>query len=296
MRRLHQILIIIGLTLLAACAPIQTKESELFAIASGLPNRPAGTPDVALFVVSGRCALPCNDAPDANWNYLEPRGTVAQLASDFSDLGLSVQTRAYSAHPLAEHRSRLSGQTELGFEQLLRDVDAQVAASVRGYANPTRIVLVGHSHGVNWTHNLAKLRPAVPITLSIDFDGVCFLWESENRALLRGLYAQSDRSFWPRDISRSCASERTLRGRVDVKDLVFSNVRHNLEIQSKRPAGDAPNFPFDLIRNVRADGSYAGIETFVSAAENHSNVTRPGSAALAWVRERVQGLWRAGQL
>lgn len=284
------------MVVLAACAPAQTSVADLFSPLAELPSRPAGTPDVALFVMSGRCALPCNDAPDANWNYLEPRGTVAQLTSDFTDLGLSVQTRAYSAHPLAEHRSRLSGRTELGFTQLLRDLDGQVAASVRGYANPTRIVLVGHSHGVNWTHNLAKLRPGVPITLSIDFDGVCFLWESENRALLKQLYAQNDRNTWPSDISRSCASERTLRGRVDVKDLVFANVRHNLEVQSKRPSEGAPNFPFDLIRNVRADGSYVGIETFVSTTENHSNVTKPGSAALAWVRERVTALWRAGQL
>ncbi|MBB6097434.1 hypothetical protein HNR42_000851 [Deinobacterium chartae] len=298
---------LLGALFLAACAssPVAAPEAgKLEGLA--LTPRPLGSPDVVVLAVSGRCGVPCSEAPEANENYLEPRGTVAALADTYRAMGLNVQTYAYSAH-LTTHYSSKSGRTEQGFLQMEARLKQVVADWVTGRSNPARIVLLGHSHGTNWTHNLVRAHPAVRFDTVIDLDGICYLWEDDNSSYFARYYAQIGYNPWPTDLARSCDVETIAGDRYSAKDVAYPNVRINLEVQSKRifswmsrqniaprgevlvPQGDS-NFAYDYTDNLRLDGSRTGIYTFVSRSESHSRVSEPDSAALNWVRERVRAL------
>lgn len=260
-----------------------------------LTPRPPGTPDVVIFAVSGRCRFPCLEAPNGNWDYLGPRGAVNEVAEAFRDLGFRVETHAYSAHLLATHRSPISGKDEAGFVQLDEDFRRVRDELVAGRTNPTRIVLLAHSHGTNWTHQLARLHPSTPIDLMIDLDGICALWESDNRRTFRRFYEERGGSPWPLDVSRACDVTFIGRRAYRPKDLVYPNVRYDLEVQSRRVGGatvdsPGPNLLFDSTVNIRPDGTRDGIETLVARVEDHGEITYAGSEALRWVASRIRAL------
>lgn len=288
----------LALCALSACGTTGTPSAASPALAAqaALTPRPAGSPDVAIFVVSGRCGAQCDDAPNDNWNYLEPQGTVAAFGRMFGGLGKSVRTYAYSAH-LRTHHSGLSGKQEAGFLDMEAQLRYALANWVRGRKNPTRLVLVGHSHGTNWTHNLARVYPDVTFDYLIDLDGICLAWEDDHRPFIQAYYAERGGNPWPEDISRSCG-QVSAGGltKYDYKDVALRNVRHNLEIQSQR-AVDQPtsldgsaNLLFDTVDNVRPDGSRAGVHTFLSYDEGHNEVQLPGSEAMTWLGGKVQEL------
>ncbi|BDP40523.1 hypothetical protein DAETH_04920 [Deinococcus aetherius] len=293
-------LLVSALTLcaLSACGTVPTPQAAGPAVSAqaALTPRPQGSPDVAIFVVSGRCGATCDDAPNDNWNYLEPQGTVAALGKMFAGLGRSVKTYAYSAH-LRTHFSNLSGKQEAGFLDMEAQLRSVLANWVQGRKNPTRLVLVGHSHGTNWTHNLARVYQGVTFDYLIDLDGICLAWEDDHRPFIQAYYAERGGNPWPEDISKSCAQvDAGGLTRYDHKDVALRNVRYNLEIQSQR-AVDQPastdgstNLLFDTVNNVRPDGSRAGISTFLSYDEGHNEIQLPGSEAMSWLGGKVQEL------
>ncbi|ADV67750.1 hypothetical protein [Deinococcus maricopensis] len=290
--------------LLTACAPATTAWPTLSPYSGALTDRPADAPDVLLLSVSGRCAGLCPTAPGDNWDYLTPRGTVGAVADALRAEGLSVQAEGFSAH-LTAHTSSLSGREERGFLQL---EDALVRAHetlMRGRRHPTRVVLLAHSHGTVWTHQLTRLHPEVTFDAVIDLDSVCDLWERDNAAAVRAFVRGPGTGRWPFDPSNPCGSVLVGPARLDVKDVVFPNVHANLEVQSQRLVGRSTepavgpfgaNFPFDLVRNVRFDGTRTGIQTYRSGTENHSRVTYPGGPSMTWVVSRVRELARAWAL
>lgn len=294
---------LLAAVLLTACAPVHL---TLGVVPPSPPGpqapRPDGTPDVIILGVSGHCHIPCD--PADNWDYLTPRGTLEAVAEALRAEGLTVQTEGFSSH-LTTHRSKLSGREERGFLQLEELLLRAHAEFVWGRLNPTRIVLVAHSHGVVWTHQLARLHPEITVDTMIDLDGFCDVWERDNAAMVRQYMQGAGANRWRLDPSDPCGSVRVGPARLDVKDVVFPNVRVNLEVQSQRLGGRTSepgagpfgaNFPFDLVRNVRTDGSRAGIHTLYVRDENHSWVTVPGGPSMTWVTSKLRDVARGWAL
>ncbi len=250
-------------------------------------------PDVVLFAVSGRCGVPCNGAPDDNYDYLTQRGTTTAVAQAFQNLGKSVLVVPYSSH-LYNHYSSISGKYEYGFLQLEADFDW-----VRRNWPNTRRVLLGHSHGTNWTHDLLRAHPEWTVDYLIDLDGICALWESDNKPYFDDFYARYGNP-WPVDLSKSCDVEPIKKhwwrtSYYSAKDVAYPGATYNLEVQSARlAAADVrsegnTSLVFDYTDNIRLNAGFADVWTYV-ANENHSGITYPGSSALDWIGARIAAL------
>ncbi|ADV67927.1 hypothetical protein [Deinococcus maricopensis] len=279
---------------LAACAPVNLTPGAAPTYAGPLTPRPPGTPDVLILGVSGHCSVPCD--PAGNWDYLTPRGTLAALADTLRAQGLQVETRGYSAR-LVDHSSPYAPSVQRGFLSLERDLLDANRDLVWGRRNPTRIVLVAHSHGSTWTHQLTRLHPEVPVRLMIDLDSICLAWQTDNMNDFRTLSADA-RAAWSTDPAFGCSYARLGNRTYRVKDLVWPNVRYNLEVQSKRlphapdgsPHARAVNVLFESTPNVRTDGTHSGLRTYVSPIDDHSAVAYPNSDAGRWLAAQLPTL------
>lgn len=250
-------------------------------------------PDVVLFAVSGRCGVPCDGAPDDNYDYLTARGTAQAVAQAFRNLGKSVLVVPYSSH-LYNHTSRIGGAYEYGFLQLEADFDW-----VRRNWPGSRRVLLGHSHGTNWTHNLLRAHPDWTVDYLIDLDGICALCEGDNQPYFDDFYARYGNP-WPVDLAKSCDVEPIEKywwwtSHYSAKDVAYPGATYNLEVQSARllaaevqPEGNT-SLVFDYTDNIRLDAGYANIWTYV-ASEDHSGITYPGSSALGWITSKIAAL------
>ena len=295
MKRLAGYVLLVGLLVLAGCSRpagsgLGYGPEPRVAQQSGLA---LAVPDVVLFAVSGRCGFPCDGAPDDNYDYLSERGTDQAVAQAFRNQGKSVLVLDYSSH-LFNHYSSESGAYEYGFLQLEADFDW-----VRRNWPGTRRVLLGHSHGTNWTHNLLRAHPGWTVDYLIDLDGICVFWEGDNEDDFDAFYAAYGNP-WPVDLSESCDVEPIEKywwwtSYYSAKDVAYPGATYNLEVQSARflasdvqPEGNT-SFVFDYTDNIRLDASYTGIWTFV-ADEDHNGITYPGSSALDWVTARIAAL------
>ncbi|MFB9993949.1 hypothetical protein ACFFLM_18500 [Deinococcus oregonensis] len=285
---------------LAACAPITVQPARTAAL-----NLAGPAPDVVLLSVSGHCGPPCL-APRDNWDYLSSRGTVDAVADAIASAGLTVQVAGYASDAAAQFESLQVQGAQRGFGALLADFEGLKNGWMKG-PNPPRLVLLGHSQGVAWLHYLTRLSPETPFALQIDLDGICTAWRADHSVGIRSLPAPPDglpTALSACDNLNIPGGSLLTRGSLSLKDLVWPNVAVNLEVQSKRlPArtngsGLLVNYLFDLSRNARLDGSAAGIQTYMSAREDHSAVSYPGSDAVRWVLTQTsltaQG-WKAQQ-
>ncbi len=241
-------------------------------------------PDVVLFAVSGRCGLRCN-APDANREYLIETGATEQIAGAFHRLGLSTYVLAYRAHLFnAQDRTR-DGKTQYGFLQLEADFDW-----VRRNWPGARRVLLGHSHGVNWSHNLLRLHPGWTVDYLIDLDGICLQWEEDNTRYFEEYYAWRGGNPWRLDPSKSCNAEPVPSDHgpllLDVKDVAYPGARSDLEVRT------AQGPVRDRIPNRRPDGSTRGLFALVTN-ESHAATAVAGTKALGWVARTVLHLEEA---
>ncbi|ANE44799.1 hypothetical protein SU48_05745 [Deinococcus puniceus] len=275
---------------LTGCVPIAVQSGRSEAL-----NLAGPAPDVVLLSVSGRCGPPCV-APRDNWDYLTSRGTVDAVADELGAAGLSVQVAGYASNAAAQFESLQARTPQRGFGALLADFERLKNGWMKA-PHPPRLVLLGHSQGVAWLHYLTRLHSEVPVALQIDLDGICTAWRADHAAGVRGLPAPQ--GGLPSALS-ACDSLSVpgapllTRGSLSLKDVVWPNVAANLEVQSKRlPArtngsGLLINYLFDPARNARLDGGAAGIQTYVSAREDHSAVSYPGSDAVKWVRGQIR--------
>lgn len=275
--------------LLSACAPLVWRPGKSPAL-----DLNAAPPDVVLLSVSGRCGPPCA-APRDDWDSLTPRGTVDAVAGAIADAGLKVQVAGYASNANETFFSKQVLAFQPGFGSLVRDLNRMRSTWLAG-PNPPRLVLLGHSQGVIWTHYLTRIYPDVPFSLLIDLDGSCTFWGADRATdqLLVPLNYPAPGLPKP---AQACENLTTPAGTLRGKDVVWPNVERNLEVQSKRlpartsSAGGLPvNYLFDLTRNARPDGSRIGIETFISVREDHSAVSHPNSDALRWVSEHAAQL------
>ena len=271
-----------------------------------LTPRPVDSPDVVLFSFSGRCSAPCN-APQDNWNYLaapavagQPYwGTVAQIQAAFQGLGKTVQSYGYSSH-LSTHTSvalenYLRPSSEEGFLQLEVKLKQVYTDWIRGRSNPTQLVLVGHSHGVNWTHQLARAYPNISFAYLVDFDGISSSWEADHKPFIESYYAQQGANPWPIALEKA-ARVIPVQGSNDLfdsKDVVPNNVKYNLELRSWTNPASCGFFSFvlsDTITNRRLDNTQTGIHRLDSSSECHSQIAFGTGQGVAWVKTKIAEL------
>ncbi|MEE8104078.1 MAG: hypothetical protein V3T86_00935 [Planctomycetota bacterium] len=250
--------------------------------------RPNGAPDVVIFSVSGHegavSAFACTSGD--NFPYLgEPGSARAVIEQTFLDLGYTLYTIDFSDR-LGAHDTNNNGAVDagdhLGFDQLLFEMQFVFDNYIDGIANPTRIVLVGHSHGANWMHLATAAVSHIPVDHMISLDAICFLWECELSTEVAD-WLQTAALNPLVDISEPCDSV-TVQGKSslqDVKDVVFDHVRYNIEIHS------SDFFTSDCCSNTRLDGTTTDIVTWQSP-ESHSAVDAANSSAMTWVVEQIR--------
>lgn len=271
------------LLLVTACTPTIVLNPTRTA-----PLQLAGdAPDVVILSVSGRCTMPCG-GPRDNWAYLGSRGTVDRVAREFESAGLTVQAGSYASNPLDRFTSSQINAEQRGYAALLADLD-----TLRGrWAGPDapRLVLLGHSQGAVWLHQLTRDRADVPFDVQIDLDSICLGWKSDFGPLIR----PAD----PFSPLNACDPMIVAGKNVNAKDVVWPNVARGIEVQSKRlprrgaANGFAVNYLFEVEGNVRLDGSTRGLTRFVSPREDHSAITYANSDAMAWVAAQLRDLTR----
>lgn len=139
--------------------------------------RPGDSPDVVVLGFAGRCGPPGCGAPFGNKAYLSEEDQPLQTIGDaFYDLGYSVRGYSFAAIVSQQYRKTNSaGYYEA--QQLLNEVRD---TWVTGFDNPTRLVLLAHSHGKVWASLLAMENPQLTFDYFLYLDGVCNSWERDN--------------------------------------------------------------------------------------------------------------------
>ncbi len=264
-----------------------------------VPARPTGSPDYYVLGISGKCLTTqggivlldnCGDLSKAdihaqstvnNYNYLVLRGTIPGIADTIAKKGYRAVYAGYAASlPDRKNLSSGSEQTSSGFMTMERQIIDIYNNSIKGVSNPAKIVLIGHSHGVVWSHLFTMLHPEVPIEIQIDFDGVCLYWVSDNQGDF-ATYGYNTNI----DFSKICNGPAALFGgsRNDLQNRVFDNVKYNVEIQSFDPALR------DSVVNIRENGETSTV--FSSKfLELHSGVTQTSSDGFHFAVQEVDVL------
>ncbi|MHC5043546.1 MAG: hypothetical protein ACYTGI_14360 [Planctomycetota bacterium] len=259
--------------------------------------RPQGSPDVVLITVSGHVgvlsATNCTSAD--NRSYLGDAGEAAEaIATTLGNLGFSGLIGNYAdifAGVDADNDGITDDPEARGFLELLVLLQNLYDNWISGFDNPTSIIIVAHGHGAVWAHMAISVMSHVPIELLVTLDGICDLWECEHQAEVAAWLAANGDPY-PWDISRPCGLW-PVNGQpndFDTSDVVFSNVRYALEVQSN------DNETRDEIDNYRLDGTRTNIATFFSANEDHHDVRLVGSDALTWVDQRIRTIVLTGDL
>ena len=271
----HVVPAILGLTLVACGG----SGSE-----AGPPQqtlRPGAAPDFVIFSVSGHCGLACNPSVDNDAYLADPQDAVEAVTQTLTGLGFTSQESNYSDRFESLDRDGDGTDDELGFLQLIEDLQFVYDNWIDGRSNPTRIVVVAHSHGATWAHIAVSVVDQIPIEYLVSLDGICFFWETEHQSTIRSWF-QANGNPYPWDISAPCDiwSVPGQASAFNTKDVAFDNVVINLEVQSN------DLFTSDCCDNSRLDGSRTGIETF-AASESHGAVHGSGSASMSWVQNRI---------
>jgi pimeloyl-ACP methyl ester carboxylesterase len=240
---------------------------------SCLPPEPEEAPDVVLLTVSGRnldvldffCPPECNEA------YLGNVGDAGEaIYTELTAGGLTVDTEHY----IAAWES-YANPDRLGCRQLIEDlrwIDENWPTA--------RIVLVGHSHGCVWAHNVVAALPAIQIEVLVSIDGVSLYWETDHADSINDWYTSVGGNPFAHDLSDVTDRWVTAAGDRDTKDVAFDQVSFNIEIQS----GDT--LISDSVDNVRIDGSFTDIARF-AANDSHSEVHQPNTASMNFILDQL---------
>ena len=290
MRSPTAFLFLTGLVL-TGCTPLQQNPAR-----NATLNLEGPAPDVVVIAMSGRCTQPCR-APRDNYDYLTSRGTLDAVADVISEAGFTVQVAGYADNAAETFQPLKVAQSQRGYKALVNDF-ATMRRQWLSSARPPRVVLLGHSHGSTWLHQLVRNNQDVAFSLQIDLDSNCASWVLDHGAGLREVRADLPGQF-PAIGACNGISVGNPPRRAIGKDIVWPNVAQNFEVQSKRlPARTSAsggfwlNYTFEIAPNTRVDGSSMGIDRFISAREDHSAIAYPNSDAMKWVLRRTRDLAR----
>jgi hypothetical protein len=203
----------------------------------------AATPDIVLITFSGRSGFPalgeCGPGtcpPRDNSTYLSDpeRRTVQTLQATFEENGLSVSTFNASSF-IERHHSYLSNRDEPGYVEAEAFLLDAYRRFIKDRDDPARILLLGHSHGAVWASLLAWNHAEIPIEYLVSLDSVCTGWAADHAAYVRQHYRWDSRRY-PSPLEATLDPCRlTFEGLYEpraVSDVISSNVRYNLEVQS----------------------------------------------------------------
>jgi hypothetical protein len=247
--------------------------------------RPEGSPDVVVLSVSGRCVGGLCFSPEENAPYLGEAGDAAEaIAASFQDAGYSVDWMDFISSLYSYDDDEDGAADRFGFLDLTEILTQINEAWIQGFDNPTRIVLVAHSHGCVWAHIATSVLPDVPVAYLISLDGDCFLWESDYPPDITTYFNTYGNPFsW--DFRDPCDhwSIPGVPDLVDTEDAVWPNVETNLEVRSVGLVSD-----YQI--NYRGDGTRSGIFTHDSPVDNHTAVHSPLGESMPWVLDMLQQL------
>ncbi|MEC9071770.1 MAG: hypothetical protein VX938_05290, partial [Myxococcota bacterium] len=257
--------------------------------------RPEEAPDVLLLGVSGHMKAASDLFEDANPEYLAASGTLNAVADVYSGQGLTVHSLPYADRFYDEVLD--NGEPgAYGFLSLLDDLEFAYCNWIvhcdedgipLGYIdNPTRVVVVAHSHGCVWAHTALWVADWAPVEALISLDAVSMGWEGkvggfgDNWASVILDYTEETNHEWPFAIwdPTDSWSVPGLNKLQDVEDLVPANVGVNIEVRS----GGVVDFGDGEV-NHRGNGSQFQIYEQKFPKEKHSKVDEVDSDALSWV-------------
>ena len=274
-----------------------------------LTLRPEGTPDIYIFSFSGHKPRPgdnieylCYDGDFAT--FLD--GGVQHMSEELGDSlnGLhknadwKIEKSCY-ADALYDVGDRRDSQ---GFMSALEEWNTVYENYVKGYQNPTRIVVIGHSHGTVWARNLLMMSwlsddvAYMDVDYLIDLDGVALGWEEPFGAVgdhhhdevreefISGEYHYNDSlpmgNWWDGWSPWNVFEQYEIASRegiepLSIKDIVPPNAINNIEVIAEIPVGVN-----DQQINYRYDGSRENIETKVYFVHNHIDIRQWGKSPL----------------
>lgn len=259
-------------------------------------SRPEDSPDVVVIAFSGHCGLVCHTRN--TWSYLdsasEATGGVAVLdsvAGAYANLGAEVETFSASSFVTA-HYSLISEELEPGYLQAQAYLDEVKRDGIDGFSDPTRVVLLAHSHGTVWASLLALNNLDVTFDAFISLDAICWQWWGRHKGFISEEYLGSPWALpFPLDQGDPCGSfEVPGMGRMDINDVVSANVIFGLEVRTNsRLFSLDPNFLADDEPNVRINGTTTNIWG-IEARETHSDLGRYYNTSIAWVGSMITAL------
>ncbi|NLG09776.1 MAG: hypothetical protein GX560_11075 [Deinococcales bacterium] len=318
-RRLAWLTLVVLLAAIVACAPRALPDDRLAQAGAarstaaagplGVPAppspalppeavRPAGTPDLVIIAFSGHCGLVCNTRD--TWSYLdsasESTGGVAVLhgiEKAYEALGFeNIETFSASSFVTA-HYSEISGEVEPGYLQAQAYLDEVKRELIDGYVNPTRVVLVGHSHGTVWASLLAMNNIDVTFDAFVSLDAICWMWWAKHRQFIVETFVNGPWTIpFPLDQGDPCGTLAVpgQSRRANINDVVPANVIFGLEVRTSfRLVSFDPNVLADDDVNVRINGTDRNLWGVV-ARESHSNLGRYYNQSIGWVASMIQAL------
>ena len=221
---------------------------------AGLPDN-AG-PQVALLVSNGHSPL----APDYMGVTLAP-----QLTNTLIGAGYTVETTTFTddATSYAAFVAKLSA---------IRDT------WINGVKDPTRVVIVGHSHGVVRSHAAIRAVQDCPVELLVDLDGSSIGWSVLTHGAENTQIGGAPEGAYNLGVQILCPAHPTITsagGNHDLEDVVFPNVVKGYEVRSGELILDPANLPqlvpYDERWNARTDGTTTDL-TCVYSGLGHSEV------------------------
>ncbi|GEM49769.1 hypothetical protein DC3_54040 [Deinococcus cellulosilyticus NBRC 106333 = KACC 11606] len=309
---------LLTLTLMTACGQTTPPTSPTPNPGPEKKYRPSTSPDVYLFGISGKCfkqndnilpftclnLLPAQmESQDAivekqntknNWDYLsavlpnQTESTLQNLADTIAAQGYTVGYDGVAGSwPDRANTSSGSYAEYYGVKTLLKALTIIYNQDIKGVENPSKVVLVSHSHGVVWSHVIQWALPQLPIEVAVDFDGVCRYWGTDNAADITG-----DGNPYQIPVSSLCGEQITGGGTAnDIQNVVFDNVKWNLEIQADNTpvCGGLATLAgvYDGHDNWRYSGGTSGLYA-LRPCDNHMTVIHPNRSGMKFVRDTLK--------
>ena len=260
--------------------------------------RPEDAPDALVVGFAGRCGLEivlvgCA-APDDNEGYLDDDDaqSVQAIAETLEDLGYSVSWLNGRAHLESKADSDSLG---MGYKDIADFMEFAKTSWISDFDNPTRLVLVGHSHGAVWASLLAWNFPELTFDYAVYLDGICRLWWDDQKPyFVREFDRAGERRPFPLDENRVLGPCKALRvpGRLrqDIEDVTPDNVVIGLEVQA------GTFVPRDLEPNRRQSGDTSDLYTIVSKDPHFGSraVYVRGRESMNWVTQSIATLGLSG--
>lgn len=254
--------------------------------------RPEGSPDVVVIGFAGHCGPFCNVRD--TWSYLN----AAENETGYIETAQAVidvlERQEYSVEYfdvssfVKSHESNISKQTEQGFLEAQAYLDEVRTNWIADFENPTKVILLAHSHGTVWATLLAMNNLDVTFDYFIYLDGICWQFWGFHKNHIRTVYRELGKNLpFPLGEGDPCVF-LNIPGQQkfqDINDVVPANVIYGLEVKSPLDF-----FALNIVRdddpNVRINGSKDFIWT-IETTQGHSDVNNRYGDAMNWVEEMM---------